>query len=104
MSKSFALSTNVLLIFVMQQINGALFLKANYLSYALLFGSITLIVPLTTIYASLFALPTEVILSAILLPIKSSVASAVFLTTLLDAVFAASFLVFVAVSINFLPY
>ena len=49
-------------------------------------------------------LPTEVILSAILLPIKSPVASAVFCTTLLEAVFAASIPVFVAVSINFLPY
>ena len=37
----------------MQLINVALFLKANFLSYALLFGSVTLIVPLTTIYASL---------------------------------------------------
>ena len=36
--------------------------------------------------------------------IKSSVASAVFWTTLLDAIFAASMPVFVAVSINFLPY
>ena len=35
---------------------------------------------------------------------KSPVASAVFRTTLLEAVFAASIPVFVAVSINFLPY
>ena len=51
-----------------------------------------------------FVLPTEVILSAILFPIKSSVASTVFCTTLLEAVFAASIPVFVAVSNNFLPY
>ena len=52
-SKSSALSANALLIFVMQEINGALLLKANFLSYAILLGSVTLIVPLTTIYASL---------------------------------------------------
>ena len=51
-----------------------------------------------------FVLPIEVILSAILLPIRSPVASAVFCTTLLEAVFAASIPVFVAVSINLLPY
>ena len=51
-----------------------------------------------------FVLPTEVILSDILLPVKSPVASAVFCTTLLEVVFAASISVFVAVSINFLPY
>ena len=51
-----------------------------------------------------FVLPTEVILSAILLPIRSPVASAVFCTTLLEVVFAASIPVFVAVSINLLPY
>ena len=44
---------SVLSIFVMQEINGALFLKAKFLSYALLFESVTLIVPLTTIHASL---------------------------------------------------
>ena len=44
---------SVSLIFEMQEINGALFLKANFLSYALLFGFATTIVPLTTIYASL---------------------------------------------------
>ena len=49
-------------------------------------------------------LPTEVILSAILLPVKSPVVSAVFCTTLLEAVFAASVPVFVAVSISFLLY
>ena len=32
--------------------DGALFLKANFLSYALLFESVTLIVPLTTMHAS----------------------------------------------------
>ena len=48
-----------------------------------------------------FVLPIEVILSAILFPIKSHVSSAVFCTTLLQTVFAASILVFVAVSINF---
>ena len=37
----------------MQLVNGALFLKANYLSYASLSGFITIIFPLTTIYASL---------------------------------------------------
>ena len=51
-----------------------------------------------------FVLPTEVILSAILFPIKSPVASAVFCTTLLVAVFAVSIPVFVAVSINFFLY
>ena len=51
-----------------------------------------------------YGLPIEVILSAILFPIKSPVASAVFCTTLLEAVFAASIPVLVAVSINFLPY
>ena len=48
-----------------------------------------------------FVLPTELILSDILLPIKSPVASAVFCTALLEVVFAASIPVFVAVSINF---
>ena len=53
MSKSSALPTSVLLIFVMQPINGALYLKAIFLSYSPLFGSTTVIDPLTTIYASL---------------------------------------------------
>ena len=53
MPKSSALSISVLLIFEMQLINGALFLKANFLSYALLFIIVTIIVPLTTVYASL---------------------------------------------------
>ena len=44
---------SVLLIFEMQLMNGALFLKADFLSCALLSGSVTVIVPLTTIYASL---------------------------------------------------
>ena len=51
-----------------------------------------------------FGLPIEVILSAILFPIKSPVASAGFYTTLLEAIFAASIPVLVAVSINILPY
>ena len=51
-----------------------------------------------------FVLPTEVILSAILFPVKSPVAFSVFLTTLLEPVFAASIPVFVAISIIFLPY
>ena len=37
----------------MQEITGALFLKANFLSYASLFGSVTVIYPFTKIYASL---------------------------------------------------
>ena len=53
MSKSSALSVRVSLIFEMQLRNGALFLKANFLSYALLTGFVTVIFPLTTIYAPL---------------------------------------------------
>ena len=53
------------------------------------------------IFSFSFGLPIEVVLSAILLPIKYPVASAVFCATLLEAVFAASIRVFVAVSINF---
>ena len=50
MCKSSALSISVLLIFEMKEINGALFLKANFLSYASsLFGSVIVIVPLTTV-------------------------------------------------------
>ena len=41
MSKSSELSISVLLIFEMQIINGALFLKANFLSYAAASGSVT---------------------------------------------------------------
>ena len=52
MSKSSALSMSVLFIFEMQETNGALFLKANFLSYRTLFGLVTVIVPFTTIYAS----------------------------------------------------
>ena len=52
----------------------------------------------------LFGLPIEVILSAILLPTKSPVASAVLCTTLLPAVLAKVFPVLVAASTNFLPY
>ena len=44
---------SALLIFEMQEKNGALFLKANLLSYTSLFGFVTVIVPLTTIYAPL---------------------------------------------------
>ena len=55
-------------------------------------------------FSLLFALPTEIILLAILFPIKSPVASVVFLTTLLEVVFAASIPAFVEVSNNFLPY
>ena len=44
---------SVLLIFEIQETNGALFLKAHFLSYASLFGFVTVIVPLATIYASL---------------------------------------------------
>ena len=56
------------------------------------------------VFSFSFDLPIKVILSAVLFPIKSLVASAVFCTTLLEVVFAASIRVFVAVSINFLPY
>ena len=51
-SKSSALSMNVLLIFEMQETNGVLFLKANFLPCALLFGFVTVIFPFATIYAS----------------------------------------------------
>ena len=44
---------SVLLIFEMQKINGALFLKANFLSYALLSEFVKSMVPFTTIYGSL---------------------------------------------------
>ena len=50
MSKSSALSMSVLLIFEMQLVNGALFLKPNFLSYASLSEFVTVIFPLTTIY------------------------------------------------------
>ena len=59
---------------------------------------------LSSSFSLLFVLPNEVILSAILFPIKSPVASTVFRTTHLEAVFAASIPVFVAVSNNVLPY
>ena len=52
-SKLSALSINVLLIFEMQERNGALFLKAHFLSYASLLGFVTVLFPFTTIYASL---------------------------------------------------
>ena len=44
---------SVLLIFEMQETNSALFVTAYFLSYASLFGSVTVIVSLTTIYVSL---------------------------------------------------
>ena len=43
---------SVLLIFEMQETKCALFLNANFLSYALLFGFVTVIFHVTTIYAS----------------------------------------------------
>ena len=42
---------SVLLIFEMQEVSGVLLLRANFLSYALLFGSLTVSVPSATIYA-----------------------------------------------------
>ena len=53
MSKSSTLSISVLLIFEMQLVNDTLFLKVNFLSYASLSGFVSVIYPLTTIYASL---------------------------------------------------
>ena len=44
---------SVLLIFEIRETNVALFLKAHFLSYASLFEFVPVIVPLTTIYASL---------------------------------------------------
>ena len=49
-AKSSALSISVLLIFKIQETNGALFLKANFLSHALLSGFATLTIPFTAIY------------------------------------------------------
>ena len=46
-----ALAISVLSIFKMQLVKGALYLKPNFSSYALLSGSLTVIVPLTTMYA-----------------------------------------------------
>ena len=54
MSESSALSMSVLLIFEIQEMNEALFLKATFLRYASLSGSVRVIVPLRTIYASLY--------------------------------------------------
>ena len=51
-----------------------------------------------------FFLETLVILSAILLPIKSPVASAVFWIALFEAVFIASVIDFLALSRTFWPY
>ena len=53
MSSYSALSMNVLLTLKMQLVKDALFLKDNFSSYALLCESLTVIVPLTTIYVSL---------------------------------------------------
>ena len=53
MSKSSALPICVLTDFKIQLMNSGLFLRANFLSYALSFGSATVIVSLTTIYALL---------------------------------------------------
>ena len=53
MSKSSALSISVLLNFEMQEINGALFLKANFLTQFPSFGSATVIVSFTTTYTLL---------------------------------------------------
>ena len=52
MSKSSELSMSVLFIFKMEETNGALSFKVNYLSYASLSGSVTVIVPFATIYVS----------------------------------------------------
>ena len=52
-SRSSALSICTLLISEMQLINGALFLNATLLFLPALFGSITVISPFTTIFASL---------------------------------------------------
>ena len=46
-SKSSALSISALLIFKMQLVNGALSLSAKFLSYALLFEFVTVVLPLT---------------------------------------------------------
>ena len=53
MSSYSALSMNKLLTLKMQLVKDALFLKDNFSSYALLSESLTVIVPLTTIYVSL---------------------------------------------------
>ena len=47
MCRSCASSTKFVLILITQLINGALFLRANFLSYALLFGFVTVIFPVT---------------------------------------------------------
>ena len=54
MSKPSALSISVLLIFKMQEINGALFSKTKFLSnVSPSFAPSSIIVPLTAIYVSL---------------------------------------------------
>ena len=85
-------------IFIWYQSN----LKSSII-YCLFSGGI-LICYLPSSFSLLLVLPSEVILAAILFAIKSPVASAVFWTTRLEAVFVASIPVFVAISINFLPY
>ena len=52
-STSSTLSRSVLLILETEETNGALFLKGNFLTYTLLSEFVTVIVPLTTIHASL---------------------------------------------------
>ena len=53
-SRSSALSINMLLIFDVHDLNGALFLKISFLFHALtLLSPVTAILPFTTIYASL---------------------------------------------------
>ena len=55
-SRSFALSINALLIFDMRDINEALFLKVGFLFLLLLeLVPVTLIIPFTTVYASLYS-------------------------------------------------
>ena len=56
----------------------------------------------STFFVFSFGLPSKVVLSAILFPIKSPVVSAVFWTTLLEAAFPAFIPVSAAVSISFL--
>ena len=43
---------NVFFIFEVQEVNGALFLKANFLSYRTLFGLVTVIFSFITTYVS----------------------------------------------------
>ena len=81
-----ALSTCILLILLMQSVNAAQFLNIKFLNIYLFFG----------IFVSWFCnllgdfFETLVILSAILLPIKSLTASAVFWIAICEAGFIAS--------------